>query len=632
MKSSSSSQVLASAKVGLVILQVMVLLFGFWVTPAYAEDAGYALAFDGSNDFVVLGQTASILGPGWEGTKSVNLWVKPVGTAEVCVNPGPGWCDAIFGDRPRWWGISRGVINGVDRIWVWNYDGSAGTTTDLIGIEYTPEEWVHISLVHGGGRLKAYKNGVEVGNLASGLTVQPNATPKLHLGGIINNASRNWTFKGEIDEVRLWSRELSEAEINQDMYRTLVGDESGLAAYYQMSDGVGLVLTDDSLNSWDGTLMDGAVDVPPDGFPPAWVISGAFSVSEPGTPTPTATVEPVTPTPTATAEPVTPTPTATAEPVTPTPTATAEPVTPTPTATAEPVTPTPTATAEPVTPTPTATAEPVTPTPTATAEPVTPTPTATVEPVTPTPTLTPPPASDAGYALSFDGSNDFVVLGQTASILGPGWEGTKSVNLWVKPVGTAEVCVNPGPGWCDAIFGDRPRWWGISRGVINGVDRIWVWNYDGSAGTTTDLIGIEYTPEEWVHISLVHGGGRLKAYKNGVEVGNLASGLTVQPNATPKLHLGGIINNASRNWTFKGEIDEVRLWSRELSEAEINQDMYRTLVGDESGLAAYYQMSDGVGLVLTDDSLNSWDGTLMDGAVDVPPDGFPPAWVISGAF
>jgi hypothetical protein len=321
MKSSSISQVLASTKVGLVVLQIMVLLFGFWVTPAYAEDAGYALAFDGTTDYVELAQTALMLGPGWEGTKTVNLWVKPTGAAPVCGNAVPAFCDAIFGDRPRWWGIARGAINGVDRIWVWNYDGSAGSSYDIIGIEYTAGEWVQISLVHGDGRLVAYKNGVEVGNVASGLTQQPStgALPVLHLGGIINNATRNWTFEGEIDEVRLWGRALSVEEIQQDMNRELVGDEVGLAAYYRMSDGAGLALTDDSLNDWNGTLKDGGVGVPGDGFPPAWVISGAFDSTEP-TPTPTEeptltpTEEP-TPTPTPTEE---PTPTPTEEP-TPTP-------------------------------------------------------------------------------------------------------------------------------------------------------------------------------------------------------------------------------------------------------------------------------------------------------------------------
>jgi hypothetical protein len=234
-------------------------------------------------------------------------------------------------------------MNGVDRLWVWNYDGSSGSSYDIIEIEYTPGEWVHISLVHGNGWLRAYKNGVEVGSVASGPTLQPStgALPVLHLGGVINNASRNWTYQGQIDEVRLWSRELSGEEINRDMYQTLVGNESGLAAYYQMSDGAGLVLTDDSVNTWNGTLKDGAVDVPPDGFPPAWVISEAFGDAGPS-PTPTATSEP-----SATPEPATPTPTATTEPSA---TPTEEPATPTPTATTEP-----SATPEPATPTPTAT-------------------------------------------------------------------------------------------------------------------------------------------------------------------------------------------------------------------------------------------------------------------------------------
>jgi hypothetical protein len=170
MKSSSISQVLASLKIWLVILQITMLLFGFWVTPASADDAGYALSFDGWNDYVELAQTASILCPGWEGTKTVNVWVKPSGTALVCAYGTPTFCDAIFGDRPRWWGISRGAINGVDRIWVCNYDGSAGSSYDMRGIEYTAGVWLQTSLVHGGGRLIAYKNGVEVGNVASGLT------------------------------------------------------------------------------------------------------------------------------------------------------------------------------------------------------------------------------------------------------------------------------------------------------------------------------------------------------------------------------------------------------------------------------------------------------------------------------
>jgi hypothetical protein len=241
-------------------------------SPVLAQDAGYALRFDGTTDLVRLAETNRIMSAGWQGVKTVSLWLKPAGSG-ICTAPAPTHCDAIIGDRPRWWGISRGVINGVDRIWVWNYDG----VVRVVPVEYTSGEWVHITLVHGGGRLEAYKNGVLVGATASGPTQQPaiGGQPVLHVGGIINNASRNWTFEGAIDEVRFWDLARTAAEISDDMSRELTGTEPGLAAYYQMSDGGGTGVTDDSGRGWHGEILDGAGFVPPDG-PAEWIASDAF--------------------------------------------------------------------------------------------------------------------------------------------------------------------------------------------------------------------------------------------------------------------------------------------------------------------------------------------------------------------
>jgi hypothetical protein len=117
-----------------------------------------------------------------------------------------------------------------------------------------------------------------VGAVASGTTRQPNtgAHPKLHIGGIINNTARVWTYEGMIDEVKLWNFGMTGVEIQQDMYQVLTGSEPGLRAYYRMSNGSGLVLTDDSIYSWDGTLKDGAQGVPPDGSPPLWAPPGVY--------------------------------------------------------------------------------------------------------------------------------------------------------------------------------------------------------------------------------------------------------------------------------------------------------------------------------------------------------------------
>jgi hypothetical protein len=216
-----------------------------------------------------------MMAPTWTTTKTVSLWVKPEGPGEVCsLGVEVAACDAIFGDRPRFWGIARGVLGGQDRIWVFNFDGSS----DMVGVDYIPGEWVHIALVHDGGVLRAYKNGFEVGSVPSGPTQQPPVTaprPVLQLGGVIMSP-RNWTFGGWIDEVQIWNVARSAAEIRQDMNSILLGDEIGLAAYYRMSDGAGLTLTDDSINNWNGVLHDGGDGVPPDGAPPQWVLSDAF--------------------------------------------------------------------------------------------------------------------------------------------------------------------------------------------------------------------------------------------------------------------------------------------------------------------------------------------------------------------
>ena len=67
----------------------------------------------------------------------------------------------------------------------------------MIAVDYTVGEWIHIAVVHGEGLLRVYRNGVEVGSVPSGATTQPNtgALPILHLGGIINNASRTGPLK-----------------------------------------------------------------------------------------------------------------------------------------------------------------------------------------------------------------------------------------------------------------------------------------------------------------------------------------------------------------------------------------------------------------------------------------------------
>lgn len=271
---------------GAALLALAAALFvGSQSAQSRAADAGYALAFDGVNDVVVLHPTVDMLGAGWENSKTVSLWVKPTAAPAPCPYADPATCDAIFGDRARWWGISIGTLNGQDRIWLWSADlAGPGGPFDMVGVPYTIGQWTHISLVHGNGILQAYRNGILYASTPSGPTEQPPANPVLHLGGIINHLNLNWTFQGELDEVSLWNYPRTQSEIQATMYQSLTGAEAGLKAYYTMSDGSGTSLTDDSQADWTGTLHDGfpnfATPVPPNGAPPLWVPSGAFEPPE----------------------------------------------------------------------------------------------------------------------------------------------------------------------------------------------------------------------------------------------------------------------------------------------------------------------------------------------------------------
>jgi hypothetical protein len=80
------------------------------------------------------------------------------------------------------------------------------------------------------------------------------------------------SFRGDIDEVRIWKRARTGEEIRRDMHRPLRGDEEGLIAYFRFDEGQGQVVRDASpsgLTGFRGRFSE------PDSADPEWVTSGA---------------------------------------------------------------------------------------------------------------------------------------------------------------------------------------------------------------------------------------------------------------------------------------------------------------------------------------------------------------------
>src|SRR5690606_37497675 len=76
---------------------------------------------------------------------------------------------------------------------------------------------------------------------------------------------------------------------------------------------------------------------------------------------------------------------------------------------------------------------------------------------------------------------------------------------------------------------------------------------------------------------------------------------------------------------FEGQIDEVSVWSKALSELEVQALVANSLAGDEANLEAYYKFdqTDAAITTLPDRSVNQNDGVLENfgGAASWPPSG-----------
>lgn len=112
-------------------------------------------------------------------------------------------------------------------------------------------QWQHVAGVYDGSALLLYVNGIQVQSTSESRSIAGDASRKLMIGA----SPGGWTryFTGRIDEARIWNVARSAAEIRDKMFKGAVTG-TGLVASYQMTDGSGTTLTDNSGNGHTGTL------------------------------------------------------------------------------------------------------------------------------------------------------------------------------------------------------------------------------------------------------------------------------------------------------------------------------------------------------------------------------------------
>lgn len=208
--------------------------------------------------------------------------------------------------------------------------------------------------------------------------------------------------------------------------------------------------------------------------------------------------------------------------------------------------------------------------------------------------------------LSFDGSNDYVILPTTAPV--PIGNSNYTIEAWIKPdtMRDGEII-----GW--GAFGSQNKM-NVFRITSTGLRNYW-WGNDLGVNTSS-LVGA------WHHVAATFDGLTRKIYLDGTLVGYDQPGSVHNVPDASDLCIGRANGNASTY--FSGTIDEVRVWNRALCQAEIQNNMNGELPtpASQTGLVAYYKANQGTaagtntGITsLADSSGNGNNGTLTNFAL-----------------
>lgn len=231
----------------------------FYLASIANDTTRQGLEFDGVNDYVSLDMVFSKTGALPKMT--VEAWVK---TDVSGGGYNSNWSILDF-DRSDYFSF---FVHGGDGTVGFSTTDNAGTIDDFYGpstARVNDGVWHHVVAVYDGVDKKIYVDGTleaTKSNPHGGLPLGSGTTRYGFIGdgseATSENGPRNGLyFKGELDEIRLWSDERNLLEIQSNKDACILGVESNLLTYYKMENGVGSsTLTDHSNQLHTGTLRN----------------------------------------------------------------------------------------------------------------------------------------------------------------------------------------------------------------------------------------------------------------------------------------------------------------------------------------------------------------------------------------
>ncbi|MDM8536732.1 FG-GAP-like repeat-containing protein [Desulfobacterales bacterium HSG17] len=212
-----------------------------------------------------------------------------------------------------------------------------------------------------------------------------------------------------------------------------------------------------------------------------------------------------------------------------------------------------------------------------------------------------------GNSLTFDGADDYVEIAYSAEIN----PSVFSVEVWAKVTFTT--------GNYQSVITSRDA--AFSMGYMFYIDpankwQLWIGNGIGTTGWES-LVGPDIVLNKWTHLAAAYDGTTMSFYVNGVNAGSKAAGFSA--NTSKPLRIGAGTTEGAPQLFYNGQIDEVRVWNKVLTQTEILSSRCNTLAGNETGLAAYWRFDHDTGTTLMDHTANANHGTLMNSSANTPP-------------
>ena len=177
------------------------------------------------------------------------------------------------------------------------------------------------------------------------------------------------------------------------------------------------------------------------------------------------------------------------------------------------------------------------------------------------------PAAKFGNALTFNGLNNYVSVPDSSSLdLTTGM----TLEAWVRPTAAVNT-------WRTIVMKEQPSYYaygmyaGTGTGVPSGNGMI--------GGTDRDVRGAAGIPlNTWTHLAATYDGSAIRIFVNGVQSAQLAATGAIAT-STGVLKIGG---NAIWGEYFAGQIDEVRVYNKALTAAQITTDMNAPVAGADT--------------------------------------------------